>query len=98
MHSTLEQIPVFKIRALNAAFELGDFLVFFLEWVVTLDPQVEEVANADIIPVEVVRDALHFCQLDELPTHLRPGVLGRINHGFLNLLIRRHTDDSSLPL
>jgi len=98
VHSTLEQIPVFKIRALNATFELGDLLIFFLEGVIALDPQVEKVTNTDVIPIEIVGDTLHFCELDELPTHLRSGILGWINHGLLNLLISRQPYNLSLPL
>src|SRR4029453_11004525 len=70
----LREARLAQVRLLDGAHELGDLLDVGLERVVADDADVQEVAEADVRPVEVVLDRVLPGELDELPAHARPRV------------------------
>src|SRR5262245_14615361 len=94
----LREARLAQVRLLDRPHQLGDLLDVRLERIVADHADVQQVAEPDVRPVEVVLDRVLARELDELATHAGPRVGRRLGLGLLHLLVLEHALDLTVLL
>src|SRR5262245_34760481 len=75
LSKSLEQVSVLEVGLLQSTLQERHLLILFLEWIITTHPEIQQIPQADIIPIQIVRDALLTRQFDQFSPKLSASVL-----------------------